>query len=82
MVTQFVPLCKYVKIIDVKNRLKLIKLPELITEKSIKLEERYKISDVLASEIIKARIDFEDYVNKFKNIKPELIAQILINSKP
>ena len=57
-----------------------IKLPELLTEKSVKLEKRYNIPEVLAKDIIKNKIDFDRYASKFKNIKPELIANIIINT--
>lgn len=56
-----------------------IKLPELLTEKAVKLEKRYNISDVLAREIIKEKIDLEEYINNFKSLKPEMIANALIN---
>ncbi len=63
-----------------KELINQVKLPELLTEKSIKLEKQYGISDILAAEIIKQKIDFEAYVNKSKDLKPEIIAQILINT--
>jgi Glu-tRNA(Gln) amidotransferase subunit E-like FAD-binding protein len=61
-----------------KEILDSIKLPELIVEKVLALEQKYKIDDVLASEIIKNKIDFEDYVKKH-NISPETIAETIIN---
>jgi len=61
-----------------KEMLNEIKLPELIVEKVLKLEKKYGITDVLASEIFKKKIDFEDYVKKYK-LKPELIGEVLIN---
>ena len=42
----------------------MIELPELITDKAVNLEKKYQLSDVMANEIVKARIDFEEYVNK------------------
>lgn len=64
-------------IIITKERLKKIKLPELITEKAIKLEEKYKISPVLARELIENE-SFDDYVKKFPSIEPSFIAQVLV----
>lgn len=59
-----------------KEFLSKIKIPELITEKAIKLEERYKLSPQLAQELVH-NDDFEKYVNQFR-ISPELIAKSLI----
>jgi Glu-tRNA(Gln) amidotransferase subunit E-like FAD-binding protein len=56
-----------------------IEIPELITEKAVALEKKYGISDVLASEIIKLGIDFGHYVGVFKKVKPNQIAEILVN---
>lgn len=61
-----------------RDLIEKIELPELIADKSLKLEEKYDLSEELASEIIKKNINFEHYVNKFKNIKPNLIAHILV----
>ncbi|MFA5176092.1 MAG: Glu-tRNA(Gln) amidotransferase subunit GatE [Candidatus Nanoarchaeia archaeon] len=58
------------------QEIKKIKLPELLTEKSLALEKKYKLSPELAREIIKEKILFEKYI-KFK-LEPELIAKILI----
>ncbi len=59
-----------------KEFLLKIKLPELITEKAIKLEKRYKLSPQLAQELVDNN-DFEKHVKKFR-ISPELIAKTLI----
>ena len=61
------------------ERLKGIKLPELITEKIDKIEKKYKLSKELASELVKENIDFEHYL-KFKNIDVKFIAQTLVNT--
>lgn len=57
-------------------RLNLIKLPELITEKAIKLEKKYKIQASLAREVIEIPL-FEILVNKYK-LEPNFIAQVLV----
>lgn len=59
-----------------KELLLKIKLPELITEKVMKLEKRYNLSSQLAQELVHNE-DFEKYVKTFK-ISPELIAKSLI----
>ncbi|MBS3167199.1 Glu-tRNA(Gln) amidotransferase subunit GatE [Candidatus Woesearchaeota archaeon] len=61
-----------------EEMLENISRPELITEKTISLEKKYKISSVLAEEIIKNKINFEDYVSKLENIEPEFIARVLV----
>src|SRR3989344_3907669 len=58
------------------NKIKLIKLPELITEKAIKLEKKYKLQAKLAREVIELPL-FEKLVNKYK-IDPNFIAQVLV----
>ncbi|QQG38950.1 MAG: Glu-tRNA(Gln) amidotransferase subunit GatE [Candidatus Woesearchaeota archaeon] len=55
-----------------------IKLPELIDEKALKLERDYDLNDYLARDIVKENINFEYYLNKFKNVKPAVIANILV----
>jgi len=61
----------------IKPNLDKIKLPELITDKIIKIEE-LGISTELAGEIVEENIDIKSYINKFKNIKPKFIAHILV----
>ncbi|MBU0615946.1 MAG: hypothetical protein KJ601_07695, partial [Nanoarchaeota archaeon] len=56
-----------------------IELPELITDKAVKIEKEYKISDVLANEIVKSGIDIGHFVNKFKKVAPSFIAEVLVN---
>ncbi len=65
-----------------KVHLDNIKIPELIIDKSMKLEEEYNLSKELANEIVKEnKIGlFEDFANKFKNLTPGLIAHILIET--
>mgnify|MGYP001599760037 CR=1 FL=1 len=61
--------------------LKSIKLPELKIEKSVKLEEKYRLREDLAREIIDEDIDFEGYVKRFENVKPEFIAKVLVDMR-
>ena len=55
-----------------------IKLPELLTEKSLKLEKEFGINDVLAREVLKQKIDLGKYTKRFK-LKAEFIANVLVN---
>ena len=54
--------------------LKEIKLPELLTNKAIKLEKEFAISPQLALEIAEDETYFRLLVERFKNILPSLIA--------
>ncbi|MCK5107823.1 MAG: GatB/YqeY domain-containing protein, partial [Nanoarchaeota archaeon] len=70
-----------VQIIEVtKEDLSKIKIPELLESQISKLENKYKINNHLAQEIIKQRIDLEIFTNKYKNIKPEFIASTIIDT--
>ncbi len=62
-----------------KHMLDSIILPELIDEKIQRLENEFSISTNLAREIVKEGLEFKAYVNQFKNIEPNFLAQILIN---
>jgi Glu-tRNA(Gln) amidotransferase subunit E-like FAD-binding protein len=55
-----------------------IKIPELIEDRINNLEKKFDLSYELASEIIKNKIDFDFYSNKFKNIKPGLLSGIIL----
>lgn len=61
-----------------KEMLSKIKLPELLTDRAVKLEKKYKISADLAREIIKSGINFEIYVSKFKNVDSAFVAHAFI----
>ncbi len=58
--------------------IKKIKIPELITEKAIKLEKIYKLSPQLAQELVGNK-DFEKFVKDYK-VSPSLIARTLIET--
>ena len=62
---------------NIKVSLENIKKPELIIEKSLKIEE-LGISSELAKELIKNKIEVSKYVDKFSNIEPGFIAHVLI----
>ena len=56
--------------------IKKIKIPELITEKAIKLEKKYNLSAALAQELV-GNEQFEMFVQNYK-ISPQLIARTLV----
>ena len=57
-----------------------IKIPELIKDKSERLESEYSLSNELANALIKENKSdlFQDYANKYKNLTHGLIAHILV----
>jgi len=61
-----------------KERLAKIKLPKLIIEKETEFEKKYNLSKELAKELINDEL-FKEFVEKYKNIEPKLIAQIMIS---
>lgn len=63
-----------------KKMLDAIEQPELLTEKAIKIEKKFKVNADLAREIVSEGLDLEKYTNKYKNINPAMIAQILIET--
>lgn len=63
----------------IKELLNKIKIPELITDKIINLQKKYKLSHELASQIIKENIVYENYFKKYNKINPGLLASVLIN---
>lgn len=71
-----------IPIIEVTEEiLESIRLPELISEKAIRLEKKYCINEEFARQI--ARKDagfFEKLVAKFKNLEPNFIANTLLNT--
>ncbi|MEK6936876.1 MAG: Glu-tRNA(Gln) amidotransferase subunit GatE [Nanoarchaeota archaeon] len=60
-----------------KKLLAEIKIPELITERTVNIEKKYSLNSVLAREILKQNIPFDYYAEKY-SINPNLIAEILI----
>ncbi len=65
---------------NVKEILKQIKLPELLSNKIENLEEIYNLQPELAKEIIKNEIDFEHFVNQYRNLDANTIARVLIET--
>ncbi len=61
-----------------KKLLDAIELPELITEKALRLEKQYSISSDLARELVEDEDAFAQFVKKFKNVTPALLGKILV----
>ena len=67
-----------VKEIITKPLLSKIKIPELIEEKSLKLEKEFSLPMELAKEIIENKINLHELAKKYPRTSPKLIAQIII----
>ena len=61
-----------------KELLDKIELPELLASKVDNLEELYGLTPEIAREIINREINFEHYVNEFRNLDANLIGRVLI----
>ena len=68
----------FYEILITKEQLEALKLPELTTEKIVRLEKEYNLSSQLAREIIKRNINLERYVKSYNKVRPDLIGYILI----
>ncbi len=62
-----------------KQMLDIVIVPELITEKAIKLEKQYGLHAELAREVVDNELFF-DFVNQFKNLEPAFIAKTLVET--
>ncbi|MBR9676339.1 Glu-tRNA(Gln) amidotransferase subunit GatE [Candidatus Woesearchaeota archaeon] len=60
--------------------IKKIKLPEIIEDKIKRYEKNYKLSNDLATLIVKSGFEFEKIVKKYKEIQPLFLADTLINA--
>jgi len=63
-----------------KKWLDKIEIPELLTEKAIKIEKQFKLNADLAREVAQEGINLRNYTKIYKNLKPALIAQILLET--
>jgi len=61
-----------------KERIAKIKVPELISEKTMKLGEEFGIHEALAQEILRQKIDMKMWTAKYPKLEATQIAQILI----
>ena len=60
-----------------KELLSKIEIPELLTERAINFEKKYKINQQLAREILDSNIPFDYYAEKY-SLNPTLLAELLI----
>ena len=63
-----------------KEMLDTIELPELLTEKAIKLEKELGLNPDLAREVVNEELEIHYWTNKFRNIDAMFIANTLINT--
>jgi glutamyl-tRNA(Gln) amidotransferase subunit E len=61
-----------------KHRLNKVKIPELLSERIVKLEKAYNLNPNLARELIKQKVNFKKYTEQFTKIEPNYLAHILI----
>ncbi|MFH1317330.1 MAG: Glu-tRNA(Gln) amidotransferase subunit GatE [Candidatus Woesearchaeota archaeon] len=61
-----------------KKLLDQIELPELFSEKALKLEKTYKLNADISNEIVKSGIDLDIYAKKYPKVEPLTIARTLI----
>ena len=66
-----------IPVIDISDLIKKIKPSELLTEKIKKLEKQHNLPKELARELIENEY-FGEFIQKYKNVNPSLIARILI----
>ncbi|MFH1065692.1 MAG: Glu-tRNA(Gln) amidotransferase subunit GatE [Nanoarchaeota archaeon] len=60
-----------------KEMLDPIVIPELLTEKAVKLEKKYSLNADLAKEVIESDFDFEGFVKMFPKIEASFIATVI-----
>ena len=63
-----------------KQRIKMIGLPELISEKAMKYEKQYGMNPDLAREIVEEGMPFDSYVKSLPDVDPVFIAHTFVNS--
>ena len=61
-----------------KSFLSKIRIPELIEEKSLKLEKSFNLSSELAKEVIENKVSLGNLSKSYPRISPKFIAQIII----
>ena len=65
-------------VIITKSFLSKIKIPELITEKSLDLEKQFDLQPEIAKEITEKKIPFESLAKNYPRTSPKFISQILV----
>ncbi|MBW2968053.1 Glu-tRNA(Gln) amidotransferase subunit GatE [Candidatus Woesearchaeota archaeon] len=59
-----------------------IEIPELLTDAKDRFKEKYKLAEDLARDLSKSGKHelFEDFVTRFKNVKPAFVAELMIST--
>tara|TARA_Y100000310_G_C20691659_1_gene822665 strand:- start:2992 stop:4395 length:1404 start_codon:yes stop_codon:yes gene_type:complete len=61
-----------------KKMLDAVKLPELIDEKVLRYQKKFKLPESLARMLVKDNVDFNAYL-KYKKVDNKFIAEVLVN---
>ncbi len=67
-------------LIITKERISNIKLPELLSAKTLRLEQDYKLNPEMAREVVRSGLDLDYYANEYPNVDPSLIVRTLIEA--
>ncbi len=67
-------------VIITKERIRMIEVPELLTEQALAYEKKYKLSSELAKEVLEGEVPLEDYAKRFPSMEAAFIAHTLVNS--
>ncbi len=67
-------------LIITKERISKIKLPELLSAKTLRLEQDYKLNPEMAREVVRSGLDLDYYANEYQNVEPSLIVRTLIEA--
>lgn len=61
-----------------RDKLKKIVLPELISEKILKLEKKFNLRKNVAQEVLESNIDLDKLSKKYKNLEPKVIVDVIL----
>lgn len=62
------------------SMLKMIKLPELISERALRYEKEYGLNADLSRELVEGGIDLGYYIGKFRKVDPAFIAHTFVGT--
>ena len=77
---RFYPETDVKEIIIDKKFISRIKIPELLAEKTIKLEKLYNLQPEIAEELVSDKINLEIYVKKYTRVSPHLMANTIVTT--
>ncbi len=63
-----------------KERISRIKLPELLSAKTLRIEKDYDLNPEMAREVVRSGIDLDYYINEYPKLNPSLIVRTLIEA--